>query len=60
MNEELANNEGKSTEPKLFQIAEEIKQMVAVDQEMREKSLDDSVWDEEVDNKKRGGDEADS
>ena len=41
-----------STGPKFPQIAEEIEKMVAVDQEMREKSLDDDfVWDEEVDRK---------
>jgi len=44
------NNESRDQEPKFPSIAAEIKQMVAFDQEMREKSLDDdAVWDEEVD-----------
>ncbi|KKU10999.1 MAG: hypothetical protein UX66_C0006G0005 [Parcubacteria group bacterium GW2011_GWF2_46_8] len=48
--EGLKNNDDKGNEPKFPQIATEIEQMVVIDQEMREKSLnDDAAWDEEVD-----------
>lgn len=45
-------NTDRVPEPRFPQRAEEIGRMCAVDQDMREKSLqDDSLWDEEVDSK---------